>query len=140
MVTYAQIKRERPGRITLLAIVCLLFGFVFVSPLSSQPKTAKPQPIVILVTDPSGAPISNAKVQLDPLGKLAPKNLSTDAEGRLALNIPPGVYSLVVTSEGFEPSTRRIPVQSSGNQIIRVVLRPWMCPESAPCPGVITAS
>jgi arginine exporter protein ArgO len=29
MVTYAQIQRQRPGRITFLAVVCLLFGTPF---------------------------------------------------------------------------------------------------------------
>jgi iron complex outermembrane receptor protein len=63
-----------------------------------------------------GHPVANADVEIS--GQRA----ATDAEGRFAIDIPPGTYTVVVTRSGFQPVAMNA---ATGNDIV-ITLRPGL--------------
>ncbi len=94
--------------------------------------SAKTVAIVIEVKDQSGAIIENAQVQIAPAPNNIGKNLTTDFNGRLHLDLPPGIYDLIVASPGFNEMKKHVEVQTATQQLISVVLAVGEC--SAGCP------
>lgn len=92
--------------------------------------------IMIEVKDQSGAIAPNARVQILPFPNTNGKDLTTDSDGKLSLNVPPGNYDLRVTLPGFLTYTKRIEVQNDSHQIIDVVLKVGDCPPG-PC-GIVS--
>ena len=91
--------------------------------------------IVIQVKDQSEATVPNAHVQILPSPNIIGKDLTTDRDGKLSLDVPPGNYDLSVRLAGFLTFTKRIEVQNDSHQTIDVVLRVDSCPPG-PCPTV----
>jgi hypothetical protein len=58
-------------------------------------------PVVITLTDPSGAGFAGTKIRIIPAPDPAPK-METDSKGRLALELKPGGYALFARSPGFK--------------------------------------
>jgi len=54
------------------------------------------------VTDPSGAVVPGANIEINNLGTNQTRTLTTDADGRfVALQLPPGRYTVTVSKQGF---------------------------------------
>ena len=58
-------------------------------------------PVTVQVTDPSGAPIPNAHIELLPFPDSAKSELQADQRGQLSLNLKPGGYCAAFSSPGF---------------------------------------
>ena len=66
------------------------------------------------VQDPSGAFIPGARIEINGVDLVQPIVVSSDAAGRFASpDLKPGVYSLKVTHDGFEPVTKSVELQAS---------------------------
>jgi hypothetical protein len=64
------------------------------------------------VIDPSGATVTNAKVHVE--STFLRRDTITDGTGRFSLPLPPGVYSVLITSEGFEAFTTTVKLTADG--------------------------
>ncbi len=99
-----------------LAILCVCFN-PLTNAFAQQPATL---PVVITVSDPTGARVRNANVRLVP----APKdsaNLQTNEAGSLWLNLQPGGYAVFVLTPGFKKSATHIEVHA-GSQTFPIML------------------
>ena len=73
------------------------------------------------VVDPSGATISNAQVHVESTSLR--RDTSTDSTGRFSLSLPPGVYKVLITSEGFEAFTTTVKLtENAGSASIHAKL------------------
>jgi hypothetical protein len=84
-------------------------------------------PIVIRVTDVSGAVIPHAQIRFAPAPDPVPPNLETDDHGERGIYLRAGAYALSVSARGFRTYTRNIDVkvpggQFSASQFVPVVL------------------
>jgi hypothetical protein len=85
-----------------LALGCCLTLAITERPVSAQETTGGLQGTV---KDPSGAVIPRAKVVLTSPALIGSKELVTDASGYYHFaNLPPGVYTVVISAEGFKTS------------------------------------
>jgi hypothetical protein len=67
-----------------------------------------------IVTDPSGAAISNAQVEIRNAGSGYTRQTATGATGAFRFsNVPPNPYSIQVTSSGFAPFSQDVTVRSA---------------------------
>lgn len=90
-------------------VTCLvLLGLLLVSlPLMAQTTTTGD--IAGIVTDPSGATVPNASVTLKDLGKGATQTATSNADGSYRFSaLLPGMYSVTVTSTGFNSASRQL--------------------------------
>jgi uncharacterized surface anchored protein len=89
----------KPGLLLQLALLALLAAFFPGARLHAQTGS-----ITGTVTDPSGAAIPGAKVQvLDQATGNVTRETTADASGNFrALNVPPGTYKIKVTASGME--------------------------------------
>jgi hypothetical protein len=101
-------------------------------PAQDSGKTAA---IEIEVKDESGGIIPNAQVQIAPSPNDVGKNLMTDVDGRLHLDMPPGIFDLSVTSPGFARMKKQFEVQDATPQLVSVLLAPGWCSQGC---GVVT--
>jgi mannose-6-phosphate isomerase-like protein (cupin superfamily) len=87
--------------------------------------------LAIVVSDASGAPLSNVLVTLE-----GPANRSTRTEGgRIALeNLPPGAYRLRFEREGFLTLERELTARGGAPIDVKVTLKPAPEPPPAPAP------
>lgn len=58
-------------------------------------------PVTIQVTDPSGAPIPYAQIQMIPSPQPTSEALESDAKGQVVVDLKPGGYCIAITSQGF---------------------------------------
>ena len=80
-------------------VLCLLVALVFVATTFAQETTAGLQGTV---KDPQGAVVSKATVEVTSPTLIGVKKLETDASGYYRFsNLPPGVYTITVTAQGF---------------------------------------
>jgi hypothetical protein len=77
-------------------------------------------PVVITVSDPTGARVTHANVRLVPATK-DNANLQTNEMGSLSLNLLPGGYAVFVLSPGFKRSATHIEVRA-GFQTFPIML------------------
>ncbi len=92
-------------RIRWYVVLCLLLAGLF-----GSERVASAQRMVTVtgaVTDPSGARVPAATVQIRPAGQPADasttRNTTSDSNGKFSIAVPAGVYDLVITAEGFDP-------------------------------------
>jgi len=93
-------------------------------------------PITVVVTDPTGAAIPHAEVQIasaPSLGLPAPE-LETNGAGTLAVELQPGEYDITAHALGFRTAGRHIIAQSGVAQSVQVALQVGGCP-----PGCVVA-
>jgi hypothetical protein len=104
-----------------LAPVILCAGLLASCPLSGAQATAIP--IVITVSDPSGAGVAHTKVRIVPASDPAPR-METDEKGSMPLSLKPGGYALFAQSQGFKTFMTHIDVRESKEvQTFHVVLQ-----------------
>jgi len=98
--------------------VCYLFrGWLFL-----QRKQAS-RNILVSAEDSTGKPVWNAQIQLTPAPNPLPKNMETNEQGTLALNLKPGTYRLNATRVGYFDFVKQIEVKPSAepqNFVIRL--------------------
>jgi hypothetical protein len=109
---------------------------------AQQPRTA---PVVIRVSDQTGAAIAHAQIRLVPSPDPAPPKLETDERGQLSVNLNGGAYALFVSAQGFRKDTRHIDIslpagQAGASQIVPVVLEVGHGGGVTPSPSVAEAS
>ena len=80
-------------------------------PIPSQPA-ANNAVLSGTVVDPSGASVTHAQVQVE--STTLRRDTVTDDSGRFSLPLPPGVYNVLITSEGFEPFTTTVKLTGDG--------------------------
>ena len=72
------------------------------------------------VTDPNGAAVPGAKVEVVNLGTRATRNVTTDDNGSFALtDLTPGTYNVTVSAASFKKELRET-VQIEANKVRRV--------------------
>jgi hypothetical protein len=98
-------------------------------------EAVKPASIALAVKDETGASVPNAHVQIVPWPINVGKNLNTDNNGKLSLEVAPGSYELTVQFKGFETVRKHIETKTATHQTIDIVLKLGTCPQGA-CPPV----
>ena len=75
------------------------------------------------VTDPSGASVANASIEINSALTTFSANTKSDAAGAFRIgNVPPNTYSLKVTAAGFADFSQRVDIRSSVPQNVAVNL------------------
>ncbi len=82
---------------------------------------------VIRVMDQTGASIQNAHVKVLRVSSTVGKDLTTDGEGKVSLDLPSGAYDVNVKSPGFRSMTQRIQVKPEARPIVDFVLQVGSC-------------
>src|ERR1700757_3190267 len=111
--------RHTPKKTRLAGLFIALGAFTLaglvVAP-SVKAQTTTTGSIVGKVTDPSGAVVPDAKVDLQDLDKGSSQEIKTNKDGVYRFDLlPPGRYSVSATSGGFQTTTR--PVEVAVGQI-----------------------
>src|SRR5437016_2034166 len=100
-----------------------LIAFLFLLAIGSATVAAQTRELRGRVTDETGAYIVAAAVLLDD-GQGHTFTTQTDQQGNYRLNaVPPGSYSLTVTSESFAKSIEQIELKSKNSTIFNVTLK-----------------
>jgi hypothetical protein len=100
-------RMHRP--ISAIAILCLL-SFPTLALPAAQTGLAH---ILVSAEDSTGKPVWNAEIQLTPAPNPLPKNMETNEQGTLALNLKPGTYRLKATRVGYFDFATQIDVKPS---------------------------
>jgi hypothetical protein len=107
------------------ALFLLAAGFAscFLASAAQQSKSAVP--IVVSVTDVTGAMIPHAEVKIiSSQPPLSPwRKLTTDQDGKLNIDLDPGEYAISVTAPAFTTVSRRVAVEGAIPQSIAVMLQ-----------------
>jgi hypothetical protein len=77
-------------------------------------------PVTVVVTDPGGAAVPRARIEIRPDSGAAVSILSSDGGGRLQRTLDPGGYDLQISAPGFQKKDK--PVTVSGPMKLAVVL------------------
>jgi hypothetical protein len=82
-----------------LCAVALLCGVIYAQTVTSN--------VVGTVTDPAGATVPEAEIQVKHQATGATRTVTSNPEGIFRItNLPPGVYSLSITVKGFKTYTQ----------------------------------
>jgi hypothetical protein len=92
-------------------------------------ESAQSASIVLEVKDASGAVVPNALVLICPSSNTLGNNLMTNREGKLSLDLPPGIYDICVWYLGFRLARRHNEVQRGTHQTISIALQVGGCTE-----------
>lgn len=111
---------RRPIAGLLLVPVLIFYSALFLNP---SPAAAQTNQLAGLVTDETGAFIVAATVKLDD-GKGHTATAESDEAGHFRLRaLPPGTYTLTVSAEGFDSSSKQVDVIAGQNPQIKVTLK-----------------
>lgn len=95
--TYCAVFRLALGAVLLVALICLM------SPALVQAQTANTGTVMGVVTDPSGAVIPGADVELKDAATGTVRSTATNEVGRFTfVAVKPGTYSVTVSAAGFQ--------------------------------------
>lgn len=83
---------------------------------SQEPSPA--EPVMIVVTDVTGAVVNHARIEISPTPANAPAEMYSGAEGKFVVKLPPGTYEVTVTEQGFKRWAQQIEVQPGTSQIV----------------------
>ena len=120
----------KPSQIHTFFCVAILLTFCLCFP---QRGTGQSASMVLEVKDPTGAPVANAQVQIQPSPSNAEKRQTTHSEGSVSFEVSPGIsYDVMVTSPGFLSVTKRVEANSATHQTVEIVLSIKSCPPG-PC-------
>ena len=111
-----------------ILLACVL---IVICPLLLAQQTKSTTSVTIIVTDESGAPVSNAEISMD---SAIAKNPASDENGKFTVELPPGSHDLMVTSPGFKRWSQHVQVPGAAPQTISAVLKVGGCPVPDPCP------
>jgi hypothetical protein len=79
--------------------------------------------VVIVVSDPSGAPVPGTKIRVVPAPDPAPV-METDPKGQLELSLNPGGYALFARAQGFQTLVMHFDVQrQTGIETVQAVVQ-----------------
>jgi len=97
------------------------------APIALRAQQATTTPVIIRVSDQSGARVAHAQIRFVPAPGPAPQQLQTDDHGQLSINLKAGGYALFVSAQGFRIDSRHIDIgipqgQASASQMVPVVL------------------
>jgi hypothetical protein len=110
------------------AVGIAVIGIALFVPIILRAQQETTVPVVIQMSDISGAGIPRAQVRVVPAPDKPPAKMETDAQGHLSLDLKPGGYALFVSAQGFRKDTRHVdigtPDRASAAQIVSVVLSP----------------
>jgi catecholate siderophore receptor len=67
------------------------------------------------VLDPTGAPITTARVAVVPSAPGAPGSTQTDAQGRFVLALGPGAFTLTISAPGFADEVRALRAEQAAS-------------------------
>jgi hypothetical protein len=95
-------------------------------------EAAKDSAITLHVMDQAGGNVPGAQMQLVPLPTGLSGGLTTDHDGNLLLELPPGGYDVTVNASAFFPATKHIEAEPGSGQVIQIVLKVRACPPG-PC-------
>ena len=101
-------------------VLCLL---LFGIPALRSAQTGVSHIVITAEDDSSNKPVWNAQIQLTPAPNPLPKNMETNEQGTLALNLKPGTYRLNATRVGYFDFVKQIEVKPSAepqNFVIRL--------------------
>ena len=84
---------------------------------------------MIAVTDPTGAMVPHALIEVSPAPANA-KEMYTGPDGKFTIHLTPGTYEVFVTAAGFRRWTRQVEVQAGASQMVGVKLS--FAPNSGP--------
>src|SRR5215470_13257002 len=123
---YLQHRSRRPGGIMRLAIRSLFLAFVqvFLLAVAASAQLGNSGSIEGTVTDPSGATIVNASVEINYPVTGFTRTTTTDSSGffRIA-NVPFNPYHMSVNAPGFAPYAKDLEVRSSVPMKVDVSLK-----------------
>ena len=121
----------------LVAVAAVMF-----STFAPTPSAAQTGSLSAIVLDPfTNAPIGGVSVTFTAVGTSV--TATTDAQGRVSVNLPPGVYDVVASRGGFSTVTAR-QVVVTADQTLSITLRlgggapsppPTRAPTPAPTPA-----
>lgn len=103
----------------------------FSSALLTQ-EASKASAITLHVVDEAGGNVPSADVQLVPFPTSLSEGLTTDHDGNLLVELPPGHYDVTVRAPAFFPEAKLIEVELESRQTIQIVLKAKSC-SPGPC-------
>jgi Carboxypeptidase regulatory-like domain len=110
------------ARVRVLAALLLVIS---VSLLGQQPET---RAVEVVVSDQSGAGISQAQIEVLPRPEDSPQRVKTDDKGRASLRLMAGEYAFSISAQGFRTSAQALTVSNrdgagEANQSVKVILK-----------------
>ncbi len=132
--------RQKATRIAFALAALILFFPIPALLLAQTPAAAT---LSGKVTDPSGQPVSNAKITVKNLETGQSAETQTNPDGAYSLaNLAPGTYEISVTAAAFDTKTTRVTLPASQQYSLDLVLVPAAAhPESLPnAPSATPAS
>jgi hypothetical protein len=107
--------------------VGLILAALF-APFAVLAQQSATTPVIIRVSDQSGAAVAHAQIRLVPSPDQVPGKLETDDHGQCAINLRAGGYALAVSAQGFKNWAESIYIATAGgepssSQIVPVVLQ-----------------
>ena len=122
LTRYAFAMRTTNGRLGLLA------AMLVVNPSCLLGQQAETNAVVVVVSDPLGAGISQAQITIVPRPENSPEKVKTDDNGRANLSLKAGEYKLSISAPGFTTATQpvRVSDQNGADRItqeVRVTLK-----------------
>ncbi len=103
--------------VSVLAAVLLVVG-------SSPAQNANTGAVVGVVSDPSGAVIANAAIELRDLATNTVRTTATNANGRYNFaSVLPGKYSITAAAQGFQKSSTVITVEVSKSYTVNLAMK-----------------
>ncbi|HSY32034.1 MAG TPA: carboxypeptidase regulatory-like domain-containing protein [Verrucomicrobiae bacterium] len=88
----------------------LLAAMLVVIPSCLLGQQAKTNAVVVVVSDQSGAGISQAQITIVPRPENSPEKVNTDAKGHASLSLKSGDYVLSISAQGFTTATQPVRV------------------------------
>jgi Carboxypeptidase regulatory-like domain len=95
---------------TINARLGLLAAMLVVIPSCLLGRQAETNAVVVVVSDPSGASISQAQIRVAPRPENSPEKVKTDDNGHASLSLKAGEYSLSISAQGFATATQPLRV------------------------------
>ena len=117
--------RTRRAQTSLLYVFLAVSLASLICPVAGLPQsTGNAGSISGTVTDPTGAVVPNAAIQIhNPVSEFT-RSTTTDSSGKFSFaNVPLNPYHLTVTSQGFAPSAQDVEVRSSLRISVKVTLQ-----------------
>ena len=115
---------QRSTAVPALAVVVLLFAFNSAIPAFAQ-NAATTASVAVAITDPSGAPVSGATIQLQAIPSVAgnrPAQTASSTGGRFRFDVPPGRYQLTITHPSLQRHEQDLNLSAGQNPELRVQL------------------
>ena len=113
--------------LTFVLVFCPVVGFAQTPAPNAIDDTAQTGALQYAVhgtvLDPTGAPITTARVTVVPSAPGAPGSTQTDGQGRFVLALGPGAFTLSISAPGFTDEVRALRAEQAGSRPREVVLQ-----------------